>query len=81
MRKLYIIGEGDGIYELIADDGEYLASHWCSSKNFAEGDLEANRPERKAEWKKRFGEYQVLFLGDDDMTKDELIKRNKSWDE
>lgn len=50
MKKLYIVGPadgGDGVYSLIADDGEALASHYCSSAGFALGDLEKNRPERK----------------------------------
>lgn len=79
MRKMYIVGpknNGDGVYYLILDNGEALASHYCSNIGFAFGDLEANRPERQEEWKKLYGEYKVLAIGDDDMTIDELIKLN-----
>lgn len=83
--KLYIVspyGKGEswnpeGVYHLLSEEGEHLASHFCSRGGFARGDLEADRPERKEEWKKRFGEYVVVWLGDDDMTIEELIKRNK----
>lgn len=78
--KFYICGSGgEGIYDLLVETGEHLASHFCSSARYAREDLEANRPERKAEWKKKFGEYTVLALGEDNMTKEELIKRNKEW--
>jgi len=79
MKKLYITGNGEGIYNLIADDGEHLASHFCSNRNYALGDLERNRPERQKEWKKKYGKYEVIFLGDDEMTEQELRKRNKNW--
>lgn len=81
--KLYIVENGKMFggttYVLITETGEPLASHCCSSKYFAVGDLYENRPERKKEYQKRFGEVQVLFLGEDKMTKEELIKRNKEW--
>ena len=81
--KLYIVGPndgGEGVYSLVAETGEGLASHICSHKGYAESDLEANRPERKKKWRKRFGAYKVLRLGDDDMTKEKLIELNKNWD-
>lgn len=81
MRKMYIDGpadQGEGVYSLVLDDGELLATHFCSSSGFAKGDLEAERPERQDEWKKRFGEYEVLFIGEDDMTRDKLIELNKN---
>jgi hypothetical protein len=79
MKKLYIIGHGEGVYHLIADDGEHLASHFCSSSGYALGDLERNRPERQKEWKKRFGEYEVLYLGQDDMTLEKIKALNREW--
>ena len=42
-------------------------------------DRRGNRPERKEEWGKKFGEYIVLHLGDDEMTSEELLKRNKEF--
>ena len=51
--KLYVCSNSeygtesiDGIYYLITEEGEYLATHWCSSKLFAKGDLYERRPER-----------------------------------
>lgn len=82
MKKFYIIGPkdgGDGIYSLVTEDGEGLASHMCSNRAYALGDLERDRPERRKEWKKKFGEYEVLYLGEDEMTKEELVKRNKEF--
>lgn len=81
--KLFIIGpdhRGDGIYHLLTETGEHLASHWCSHIGFAKGDLEANRPERKAKWKERFGEYTVQHLSEQtEISLKELQKRNKEW--
>ena len=78
--KLYIVGPnngGGGIYSLIHENGTGLASHMCSSVFYARDDLEAGRPERQENWKKEFGEYKILFLGDDEMTESELIERNR----
>ena len=80
--KLYIIcpeNEGDGVYDLVAETGEALADHYCSHVGFAKGDLISNRPERIEEFTKRFGTFEVLFLGDDDMTKEKLIELNDQW--
>lgn len=80
--KLYIVGVeggGDGIYNILTEQGEHLASHYCSNAGFARGDLESGRPERQKEWKEKFGDYEVLWIGDDEMTEKELIKRNKEF--
>lgn len=82
MKKLYIIGpedNGEGVYHLISEDGEHLASHYCSSSGYAAGDLEGNRDERKNEFIKRFGTYQVLFISRDAMTRERLKELNKEW--
>lgn len=78
-KKFYIIGKSEGAYHLVTEDGEHLASHYCSNAGFALGDLVGNRPERKAEWKERFGDYKVLYVGNDEMTEEELRKRNKEF--
>ena len=51
--KLYVMSGAangidsiDGMYYLIAETGECLASHFCSCKYFAKGDLYERRPER-----------------------------------
>jgi hypothetical protein len=86
VKTFYILGTGqdgmgkkEGLYTLIADDGEFLASHFCSHACYADGDLWKNRPERKEKWEKRFGEYKVVWLGEDDMKLETLIERNKEW--
>lgn len=77
--RLYIVSNTekgtdniDGIYELVTEKGEFLYSHWCSNKSYARGDLIENRPNRIEECKKRFGDYEVIFLGEDEMTIDKL---------
>ena len=84
MKKFYIVGpgengmgRGEGIYALIADDGEFMANHYCSHAFFAKNDL-TDRAERIEKWKERFGEYQVIWLGEDDMTDDKLFKLFKA---
>ena len=46
---------------------------------FAKDDLILRRPERIKEWKERFGDIKLLFLGDDDMTKEKLLELNKEY--
>jgi len=84
--KLYILGPddlGEGLYTLIAETGEGLANHLCSDGGFAKGDLEAHRPERQVEWHKRFGGYQVQFIGEGEsrgeMTQARLLELNDEW--
>ena len=88
MKKLYILGtekngmgSGEGIYNLIADDCEFMSSHFCSHAGYAEGDLWRNRENRIEEWKKRFGEFEVVWLVNDEMTLETLLERNKKWGE
>ncbi len=82
--KLYIISNSedgkqniDGVYTLVDEKGKGLYSHWCSNKCYAKGDLIEQRPERMEECKKQYGEYEVLFLGEDDMTIEKLTELNK----
>lgn len=84
--KLYVMSGAvngidsiDGMYYLIAETGECLASHFCSCKYFAKSDLYERRPERIEEFTKRFGDIEVLYLGEDDMTVDKLMDLNKKW--
>jgi len=79
MIKFYVVGPeegGDGSYHLVTENGRALASHFCSNISWALSDLEARRPERQKEWKERFGEYKVLKIGDDNMTRERLINLN-----
>lgn len=86
--KAYIVSNSnygtediDGIYYLITEEGEALASHWCSNKWFAMGDLYENRPERIKKYTERFGELEVDYLGCDDMTMAKLIELNYKFTE
>ena len=67
----------DGAYFLITEDGEVLATHWCSNKLYALGDLYTRRKERIKKFEDRFGEFSVDYLGNDEMTYEELLRRNK----
>lgn len=64
---------------LVAETGEHLASHFCSSEGFAYGDLYSGRPERIEEWTKRFGELDVKYIKDTGITEEQLLARNKEW--
>lgn len=84
--KAYIVSDTekgtdsiDGIYYLITEKGEVLASHWCSNIGFAWGDLYYNRPERISKFAEKFGTFEVDYLGNDNMTQSELLKRNKNF--
>lgn len=80
--NLYIVGPedgGEGHYQLVTETGEPLAGHWCSYRGYAPGDLEGRRQERQQQWRERFGDYRVLWLGDDDLTDEELRWRNQVW--
>lgn len=86
MKKLLVICDGQHFGEytiayhlLVAETGEHLASHMCSSKEYAEGDLYSHRPERIEDFKKRFGEVEVKFLEDTKISQEEMLKRNKSF--
>ena len=85
--KLYIVSDSedgkqsiDGIYMLVDETGKGLYSHWCSSKYYSKGDLIEQRPERIKECKEQYGEYEVLFLGEDEMTLEKLNElHNKNY--
>ena len=82
--KLYIVGPGkdgmgtgEGPYHLVTENGMALASHFCSNIKFAKADLISRRPEMIEKWEKEFGELDVLFIGEDDMTTKQLIELNR----
>ena len=85
MKTLLVIVPGrtqvtDETFSLVvAETGEHLASHFCSNYLFAPGDLYEGRPERKEEWGKRFGEIEIKFIDETDITIEELTKRNHKW--
>ena len=85
MKTLLVISPGtktnhDSPFNLlVAETGEHLASHYCSNYLFAKSDLYSGRPERIEEWTKRFGEIEVKFIDETDITNEELIERNRKW--
>lgn len=64
---------------LVAETGEHLASHLCSHYGFAKSDLYENRPERIEEFTKRFGEFEVKYIDETDISMEQLLERNKKW--
>ena len=69
----------DGAYFLITEEAELLTTHLCSNKSYALGDLYTHRKERIKKFEDRFGEFSVDYLGSDEMTWEELLKRNKKF--
>lgn len=86
--KFYIVSggcesgkeDGERVYYLIAETGECIG-HWiCSSKYFALKDLyQNNENNRKYCERLSNGNTEVLFIGEDDITNEELLKRNKDF--
>lgn len=79
--KLYIDHPedmGDGLYELISETGELLAQHYCSNSEYAKYDLVFRNIIQLTE---QFGQFKVLFLGQDDMTAEKLMELNKQIEE
>jgi hypothetical protein len=64
---------------LVADTGEHLAAHFCSNSTFAYNDLYGTRAERKEAWQERFGEVEVKFIDETELSLEELIERNKNY--
>lgn len=87
--KIYIVNDSytgtDNIeskYYLVTEDGEILNSWISSNKSFARYDLLDSNKELQENLTQLFGDYKVVFLGDDCMTKEDLIckveHKNKS---
>ena len=49
----------EGIYGLVAEDGEVLYTHYCPNRGFAYGDLYGNKPDRQKVLKERYGEVEI----------------------
>jgi hypothetical protein len=67
---------GDHVYYLIAEDGEMIASHICSSRVYAPGDLWDRRKERQEQYAHKNIE-ELVWLEDSDISEEELRRRNK----
>lgn len=82
--NLYILKEkefkGLGFgYVLISEQGEGMASCFCKSENRASikrAMLKQCPIIIQKGWQDRFGKFKILFLGDDEMTKKQLIAKN-----
>ena len=80
--KLYIVSDTesgcdniDGVYFLITEFGEVIDLHVCSNTCYAWEDLVENSqiiPNLT-------GDIEVLFLGKDNMTSEELHRRNRDF--
>ena len=84
MKTLLVITPGSDAYDsvfnlVVAETGEGLASQLCSHAGYAMSDLYTSRQERIDEYKDRFGEVEVKFLEDTDISEEELIARNNKW--
>lgn len=84
-KTLLVIAPGrdvkhDAVFNLlVAETGEHLASHLCSHYGFAKSDLYEGRPERIEEFTKRFGEIEVKYIDETDISPEQLLERNKKW--
>ncbi len=84
--KAYIVGGGtggteeySGVYHLVTADGVCWATQWCSSFAWARKDLYEDREGLKDDWKKKYGEVEVLRMGEDNMTFDQLLANELNY--
>lgn len=52
-------GDEEGVYGLVAEDGEVLYTHFCSNRGYAYGDLYGRRPDRQEVLKERYGVVEI----------------------
>jgi hypothetical protein len=64
---------------LVAETGEFLTSRFCTNSDFAYGDLYLTREDKVKEYKERFGEVEVKYIDETDISVAELKSRNKKW--
>lgn len=68
---------GEGVYSMVLEDGRTMFQHFCSNITYAWGDLWGNREDRQKACLQMFGsDFQVLWLGTDEVTREELFKRH-----
>lgn len=84
--KAYIVGGGidgteeyNGVYHLVTADGAAWATQWCSSFDQARKDLYEDRAGLREDWAKRYGDVEVLRLGEDTMTFEHLANRQDHY--
>jgi len=69
---------GEGVYALVAEDGECLATHVCSHACYAPGDLYTRRPERQPMFEAK-GITELVWLAESGLTLAELQERNRAF--
>lgn len=85
LKELLVIdGPADGLegtyYLFNATTGQSLATHWCSCSGYAKNDLVFRRPQRVADFEKRWPNgIEVKWLSETDISQDEMIKRNHNF--
>ena len=84
--KAYIVGGGisgteeyNGVYHLVTEDGVCWATQWCSSFEQARKDLYEDRAGLRADWEKKYGDVQVMRLGEDSTTFEQLLFREEGY--
>lgn len=68
-----------GIYSLITEEGELLGSDFFEEKEFAFDCLVRKREKLLETLDKRFGKWTVLRIGEDAVTREEILRRNKAY--
>ena len=84
--KAYIVGGGisgteeyNGVYHLVTEDGVCWATQWCSGFEQARKDLYEDRAGLRADWEKKYGDVQVMRLGEDSTTFEQLLFREEGY--
>lgn len=80
--KAYIVGGGmdgteevAGVYHLVTADGITWATQWCADFEAAMKELYTEREGLKEDWAEKYGEVDVMRLGQDSMTFERLAKK------
>lgn len=80
--KAYIVGggmdgteEAAGVYHLVTADGITWATQWCDSFAAAMKELYTDREGLKEDWAAKYGQVDVMRLGQDSMTFERLAKK------
>lgn len=66
---------GYGVYALVTEEGECIATHVCSHAVYAPGDLWERRSKRQEEFADR-NITEIVWLADSGISLDELKRRN-----
>lgn len=84
--KAYIVGGGfsgteevNGVYHLVTADGVTWATQWCADFASARKELYEERSGLRADWKAKYGEVEVLRLGEDGMTFEQLASNQEHY--